>query len=528
MFEIIPYILFLAVIGTAIAERINVPYPLVLVIAGLITGFTPGMPTWQPHSHIVLPLFLPPILFAAARLISWQEIRENLAEIFSLSIGLVIFSSIAIGFILHWIVPGMSFSAALVLGAIISPTDCIAATSILNKMNVRQRLVRTLEIESLFNDATSILLYSMAVLLVYMGSVRVSASFLHIFYVSIGGIGVGLALAFITGYIIKKLLASSENELPIIMSLILAYVAYLFAERLGVSGVLAVVTAGLFHRRTERHILARTRLTEKSAWDTYIFFLNGLIFIAIGMQLPLYLDKIKYLPITQFILFSIVTISTLTISRFIWVALTAYLIKLTQKIRSSKPRAPTYTWSDITIASWSGMRGMVSLALAVALPLNLTGTIEFPYRSLIIFLSIIAILFSLLAQGLTLPRLIKYLGVTEKEDDLHIEADLIYKKLTQHAIKHLGHIATKENLSQAQAKQLVENYYHNRLLHFKLSDESNKQIIEMNRKAHLFLKKILQYERNVLHDLLERGEITDEVYIRIYHKLDRDEVGFAI
>ena len=275
----LPFILFVVVVVTAIAENINVPYPLLLVIAGLIVGFVPNIPSWHPPSDIVLALFLPPILFSAARLISWQDVKQHITVITSLSVFLVLFSAMAIACVLCWVIPGVHFATGLILGAIIAPTDVIAANSILTKMNVPRHITRTIKVESLFNDACGIVLYKTALLLVVGHTLTLPAISHKILFIGAGGIAIGLLFAYISGIIIKQFLSHSENHLPIIMSLILAYVAYWFAEKLGASGVLAVVAAGLYHKRTERSVSAGIRLAEKTVWDTLIFFLNGLIFI---------------------------------------------------------------------------------------------------------------------------------------------------------------------------------------------------------------------------------------------------------
>ena len=524
--EIIPFILFLVVIGTAIAERINVPYPLILVVAGLIVGFIPGIPNWHPPSNIVLVLFLPPILFAAARLISWDDIHDNVNEIFSLSILLVIASSIIVAYILHWIVPSMPFSAALVLGAIVSPTDIIASSSILNKLNAKQHIVRTLEVESLFNDAVSIVVYKVAILFVFLETIDLKQAGTQTIISDLGGIAVGLMFSYFTSLIVKEFLTTSENELPIIMSLILAYVAYLFADRIGVSGVLAVVTAGLFHKRTERAIKARTRLSEKSVWDTLIFFLNGLIFIVIGMQFPTYLQKVNYLPAGQLALFSAVTIVVLIGMRFLWVTMTLYISSQLSRLRKKSGRR-AFSWSEVLISSWSGMRGLVSLALAIALPTYLAGVNPFPFRDLIIFLTIIVILFTLVVQGLTLPYLIKFLGAEKSDRLLLKEVNKIYHRLTKDAIQHIHDMESQKHICSEAANKLVNNYYTNRLLRFKVTYETECDTHEVGQEAELLLGKILEYERNILHNLRIKGEISEEAYIRILTKIDRDEVGFG-
>ena len=523
-FAIINFILFIVVIGTSIAERINVPYPLVLVVAGLAVGFAPGIPDWHPPSNIVLDLFLPPILFASARLISLVDIQSYLAEIISLSGLLVIGSTLVIALVLHWVVPGMPFSSSLVLGAIISPTDAIAATSIMSRMNIQQHIIRRLEVESLFNDSISIVLYNMAVVFVFMDALSIKDTVFSTLLVSIGGIVVGLVFAFFTGIIIKEFLTESENELPIIMSIILAYVAYLFADRIGVSGVLATVTAGLYHKSTERAIRARTRLSEKSVWDTMIFFLNGLIFIVIGMQFPSFLRKVSSIPLSSLVFFSGVTIVTLVMLRFVWVALTAIFKQWLSS--TPKKRENLFSWSEVTISSWSGMRGLVSLALAIALPEVLSTNIPLPYRNLIIFLTIITILFTVLVQGLTLPILVK-LSKLERSDAITIkEANKVYRRLTTDSIAHMERIDKTEHEYSEEAKQLVNNYYKNRLSYFSIEYETADQLQGIGLEAEKLLTTILEYERNLLHTLRQNKQISEEVHMRILSKIDRDEVGF--
>lgn len=526
-FDIIPFILFLVVIGTAIAERINVPYPLVLVVAGLLVGFIPGIPNWHPPSEVVLTLFLPPILFAAARLISWEDIQNNITEIISLAVVLVIVSTMVVGWVLHWIVPAMPLSAALVLGAIIAPTDAIASTSILHKLNAQQQVIRSIEVESLFNDAISIVLYKMAVLFVFMDAINVTQVSIHTILVGLGGIAVGLMFSYFTSLIVKEFLTESENELPIIMSLILAYVAYLFAVRIGVSGVLSVVAAGLFHKRTERTIKARTRLSEKAVWDTFIFFLNGLIFIVIGMQFPTYLRKVSYLPASQLILFSIVTIVILILLRFIWVSMTAYIATRIARLRKSKTQITEFSWREVVISSWSGMRGLVSLALAIALPVSISDTNPFPFLNLIIFLTIIVILFTLVVQGLTLPYLIKVLKLEKTDIETIKEATKIYRKITKQAIEHISKLEETEHVCSIASKKLVDSYYANRLLQFKVSYQTECDTHEVGHEAESLLAKILDYERKLLYKMRSNGEISEEVYMRILSKIDRDQVGFA-
>ncbi len=525
--EILTFILFIVVIVTSVSEKVNLPYPLLLVVAGLVVGFIPDIPNWHPSSEIVLALFLPPILFRAARLINWRDIKSNLGTIGSLSIVLVLLTAFLVAIVLTAFVPQMNFATALVLGAIISPTDTVAATAVLSKMNVRQHIIRTIEVESLFNDAVGIVLYQTALVFVALGSLSLVNVGIYTVFVGLGGIAVGLVFAYFTSLIVEQFLAHSENELPVIMSLILAYVAYLFAQRIGVSGVLAVVAAGLFHKKTERIIEPKTRLSEKTVWDTLIFFLNGIVFITIGIQFPSYLKKVSYLPAIEIITFSLITIVAILLLRVTWVTLSAYLPYLWPRFSKQKKTQPPVSFKKIIIVSWSGMRGLVSLALAIALPLYITPNEFFPYRDLIIFLTIIVILFTLLVQGLTLPSIIKRLGAGKDDRGELLKIEEIYQQLTKKAIQNIQALEAKTHLWPKAAVTLVENYYANRLLRFTVKYETRADIHEIGEQAENLLAKILQYERNELNKLRLSGDISEEIYIRIIHKLDRDQVGFA-
>lgn len=518
----LPFILFIVVVVTAIAENINVPYPLLLVIAGLVVGFIPDMPSWHPPNDVVLALFLPPILFSAARLISWQDVRQHLTIITSLSVFLVLFSAIAIALLLCWLIPSIQFGTGLILGAIIAPTDVIAANSILTKMNVPRHITRTIKVESLFNDACGIVLYKTALLLAAGGSLALPAISHQVLFTGIGGITVGLLFAYISGIIIKQFLSHSENHLPIIMSLILAYVSYWFAEKLGASGVLAVVAAGLYHKKTERSVSASIRLAEKTVWDTLIFFLNGLIFISIGTEFPAYLRSVSYLPLSELLLFSVATIISLLLLRLVWVAVTIAIDQYRWQRRSGRLGQPLISWKKSFIVSWAGMRGLVSLALAIALP-QLTSNPQLPVRDLIVFLTIITILFTLLAQGLTLQPLIKWLSISKNhEEDLKKMRD-IYQQLTEKALAHINTPGAHPPYTDTNAKELVETHYSNRLKHALSPIHHPHQ----HKHAESLLARMLQFERDLLLKMREQGEISEEIYLKILLKLDRDEVSFS-
>ena len=528
---IIPFILFLVVICAAIAERINIPYPLLVIVVGMLVGFIPGIPNWHPSTELVLPIFLPPFLFAAARLISWQDIKSNFLEICFLSFILVIITAISMAFALPVFAPYFSLASAFVLGAIISPTDSISATSILNKLNTKQRLVRSLEIESLFNDAVSITLYKISILMVLVGTVKLGSFNTSIALSGAGGIVIGLLLAYFTQVIINNFLRESENELPIIMGLILAYVSYLFAERMGASGVLSVVAAGLFHIRTEKNLKAQTRLAEQASWNTFIFFLNGVIFIVIGLQFPVYWQRVNTIPVHEIIYDSVIVIGLLLVLRFACLIFLASITKVLKRWALINFQSTPYSWKDVIISSSSGMRGMVSLALAIALPAEIAPGISFPDRDLIILLTIIVIVFTVVIQGLLLPFIIKGLGCIKDARATAEKTARTYRYITEQALNHVTLAQRKNTLSSSIAERIVDNYYESRLLQFNLHHkECSTNLLEaeqISREAEKCLKEIMNFERDLLFKLLSKGEITQEVYIRILRKIDQDEVGFG-
>ncbi len=524
---LLPFILFIVVIVTSLSERINIPYPLLLVITGLIVGLLPGVAMWHPPPEAILSIFLPPILFSAARLTAWRDILSHLYRtIVSLSVLLVLFSMVLSALIINYFLPDMNLGAALALGAIIAPTDTVAACSIMQRMQVKQRIIRTVEIESLFNDAMGIFLFKIALFFVASGSIKHAMVSTHIFWIVFAGISTGVAFAFFSGIIMDFFFLDVTSELPIIMNLILAYVTYMFADQIGASGVLAVVSAGLFYRRTEGHLSAQTRLTATSVWETLLFFLNGIIFIAIGIQFPSSLQGVSNIPHSTLFYASALTIVTLLGLRFIWIFfVTAIRDRWIFFSNPSLSRPPLF--QTVVIVSWSGMRGLVSLALALSLPYTLPNDTAFPYRDLLIFLTFTTILFTLIAQGLSLPWIIKKFKANRSDQKEMQRVASIYHQMTEQAIKHMqDHHAT--DISSLPAQEMVRHYYDGRQsqIAIKTQEDDTHAVVELINEAREYLAEVLAYERDLLNDLRTRGDITEEIYIKLLRKLDRDEVGF--
>ncbi|MBV52943.1 MAG: Na+/H+ antiporter [Coxiellaceae bacterium] len=526
--SLLPFILFIVVIISSLSERINIPYPLLLVIAGLVVGFIPGISMWHPPPEAILSIFLPPILFSAARLTAWRDIQDHLFRtIGSLSILLVIFSMSLSAVIINYFLPDMNLAAALALGAIIAPTDTVAACSIMQRMQVKQRIIRTVEIESLFNDAMGIVLFKVALFYVFFGSIHSAMINTHPLWISMAGIGTGVTFAYFSSIIVQYFLRDVTSELPIIMNLVLAYVSYLFADEIGASGVLAVVSAGLFYRRTEKSFSAQTRLMATSVWETLLFFLNGLIFIAIGIQFPTSLNAVNDIPHTTLFFASALTITTLLFLRFIWILCVSAIRQRWLSYKHPSKKTPKLMQS-VVIISWSGMRGLVSLALALSLPYTLPDNTAFPYRDLLIFLTFTTILFTLIVQGLSLPWVIKRLKGNKSDAQETERIAAIYNMLTKKAIQRMQQQWELKESSSIPAKDMVKHYYANResQIATKTQEEHTTRITDIIREARDLLGNILEYERTLLRKLRNRGDISEEIYFKLLQKIDRDEVGF--
>src|SRR5471032_92600 len=372
-----------------LARKLHIPYPILFVIGGLLLGWLPGLPKVTLNPELVFFLFLPPLLFPAALFTSWRDFRLNLRPISLLAIGLVLFTTVAVAYLAHYFMH-LPLAAGFVLGAIISPPDAIAATAIAERLKVPRRIVTILEGESLVNDATALVAYRFAVLAVTTGSFSLAHAGGQFFVVGIGGILTGLAIGWLAQQFHKRV---DDAPIEITVSLLTPFAAYLVADDLGVSGVLAVVTAGLYlGRRLPELLTFKTRLQGGPVWEMVEFLLNGFVFILIGLQLPQVLHALSShdISIHQLIGYALFISLAVILIRILWVFPAAYLPRLLFK--GIRDRDPYPKWQHVTIIAWTGMRGVVSLAAALAIPLTMDGTPDSPPfvdRDLILFLTFI-------------------------------------------------------------------------------------------------------------------------------------------
>ena len=405
--EIIVLLFALVAVLAVLACKVALPYPIVLVIGGLALSFVPRLPEVKLNPDTVFYFILPALLYPAALFTSWRDFLRNLRAILLLAIGLVLTTMVAVAWIAHAVVPGLPWAAAFALGAIVSPPDAIAATAIIRRLGVPHRIQAILEGESLVNDATALVALQFAIVALVTGTFSPGYAAARFVWAAVAGIGFGLLVGVVIRWVQSHL---DDPPIQITISLVAPFIAYLPAERLHASGVLATVAAGIFLGwHSPLMMSARTRLQAYAFWETVMFLLNGFVFIVIGLQLPGILHTLNRESLTGVVVSAIIICAAVILVRFAWVIPAAYLPRLlSSKLRM---RDPIPSWQDIVIVSWAGMRGVVSLAAAFALPLALTDGSPFPGRDYILFFAFSVIFTTLILQGLTLPLLIRKLGI---------------------------------------------------------------------------------------------------------------------
>lgn len=389
-----------------VARKLALPYPVVLVLAGLVLGFTPGPPAVvRLRPDVFFFFILPPLIYPAALAVSWRDFRRNLSSILLLAIGLVVATMFAVAWMAHHFVPVLPWASAVALGAIVSPTDTVAAAAIIRRLGVPHRLEAILEGESLVNDATGLVALQFAVAAAMTGTFSLAEATLRFIIVSIGGIAVGLGFGFINRLIQRHL---DDPPVQIMISLLTPFAAYLTAERVHVSGVLAAVAAGMFVGwHSPLTLSARTRLQANAFWEMVVFLLNGLVFIIIGLQLPEIVAALRGVSIFALAGYALAICAAVIGARVAW-ALLATSAARAFVSRRSKTVPP---FRQVIVIAWAGMRGVISLAAAFALPFALPDGTPFPGREYILFLTFAVIFVTLVFQGLTLPLLIRRLRI---------------------------------------------------------------------------------------------------------------------
>jgi monovalent cation/hydrogen antiporter len=521
--ELMVGLLLAVVVLATISQRLRLPYPILLVLGGLVLALVPQVPQVQLNSDFVLLLFLPPLLFAAAYDMSWRDFRRNKRAIGQLAIALVFVTVLAVGFTVHALIPGMPWAVAFVLGAVLSPTDAVAASAIARHLGLPRKIVAIIEGESLVNDASALVAYRFAVAAVCTGTFHFGRAALTFLFVSVAGVLIGLAGGWLIVQVFKRI---RDPFILILFSLVGPYLVWLPSEPLQVSGVLAVVTAGLYtgyHSPTA--LRANARLSAYAVWQTWVLVLNGLAFILLGLQLRTVVSGYTGERLLRMVGLGLLVSLVVMVVRIVWVFPSAYLPRvLIPAIGRADPMPPP---SVLFVIGWAGMRGVVSLATALALPVATATQAAFPFRGELIFLAFVVVLVTLVLEGLTLGPLIRWLGLNGDGGEVAREeqtARLAAVVAGQAKVRSLlGESWLPKTRAEALEASLEER---RRRLEAKVAHgpEAETGTGEGYRRL---MRELIEAQRAELVRLRNEGLIGDEVLHRIESQLDMEETRVA-
>ena len=511
--EIVVAGLLLAIVVLVTAARLlQVPYPIFLVLGGGALGFVPGVPDLRLDPDLVLLIFLPPLLYSAAFFASLRELRRNVRPISLLATGLVLVTCGAVAVVAHALIDGLSWGAAFVLGAIVSPTDPVAATAIARRIGVPPRVVHIVEGESLINDATALVAYRVAVAAVVTGSFSLMDAGGRFLLGAVGGVAVGLAVGYAVAYVRGRL---DDPPVEITISILTAYLAYLPAEELGFSGVVAAVTVGLYMgSQTRRVTNAIVRIQGVAMWQILVFLLNSVLFVLIGLQLPAILDD-PPAPSGELAVYAVAISATVIVVRMAWTFITSWLPGLVDP--EPQPRS-------VALIGWMGMRGAVSLAAALALPLQTDAGVPFPHRDLIVFLVFTVILSTLVIQGLSLPAVVRLLRVSADDEESVHEENKARLHAARAALAHIDELAQEEWVNERSLERVRGLYaYRDRRFSARFDEEADDRYESRSADWVRITHSIIGAQRAALQEMRRDGAISDDVMRRLEFELDLEE-----
>jgi monovalent cation/hydrogen antiporter len=529
-FKIIVFIMAILISLMALAENRRLPYPVLLMAAGLVIGFVPILPDLALDPGIVFLIILPPLLYDAASKTSWHEFRTLIRPISALAITLVFFTTFAVAVTAYYLIPGFTWPLAFVLGAIVSPPDAVAATGIIRGLGLNKQVITILEGESLVNDASALIAYRYAIAAVTTGTFVLWEAGLRFLLVAGAGILVGVIIGYLFVLAHKKIQNNAVVETS--LTLLAPFVSYLAAEELNVSGILAVVATGLIISWRSPEVFSfQTRMRTRMVWDTLIFLLHGFVFILIGLQVPSIIRGLGNYPFYEILgyglLISVVTI----IVRIIWVFAGAYWNNIFRKkgSRAIWDEDRQQTWKNVLIVAWTGTRGVISLATALAIPLTLQDGSAFPKRHSIIFLAFVVIFVTLVVQGLSLPLLIRVLGIksqapSEQEEK---EVQLYLANHTLHFLEHEFPMQLDRKMKDQlrnKYEQLIINLSKQIRIHKKAKRENEETPVIPSDPLVNAQLEIKRFQRELLIKLHKQGEFSDDAIRQVEREMDVDEL----
>lgn len=554
MIEIVIFLLIIAAGLEMLSRRIGVPRPILLVIAGTLLVLVPAAPTVRVDPDLIFFIFLPPLLYWAGINTSWRDFRRNGLDIMLLAVGLVVATASVVALVAHTMFAMLSWPAAFALGAAIGPTDAVAATAVMRRFGVPRTLVAILEGESLVNDATSFVIFEMALSASNTGRFALGPALLSFVWAAGGGIAVGLAAAWCIAWL-RRWIGHTGEHSPVLessISLLTPYVAFLAADRAGVSGVLAVVAAGLYLGHASARLLtAASRIQAINMWEIVDFLLEGLLFIFVGLGLPLALEAARAAggaTLTRLVGTAAVVSAVVIVLRLAWVFPTAYVPRYIKR-HIANGRVPYPPWRNVFFVGWAGLRGAVSLALALSIPFVTSSGAPFPGRDVVIFVTFVVILVTLVGQGLTLRPLIGTLDLKPDRADAFEETNARLQT-ARAAIARLDEIDagdTREGLGDGDVHVVVDalrDEYTHRVHRYSsevrtrsipapapsgepdIPDEDAAEADRDGRRAgsyRLVRLATLDAERRRLIQMRDEGEISDRVLHRVERDLDLEQ-----
>src|SRR3954447_21592209 len=519
------FLILLAVLaGTAlVARRIDVAPAILLLLAGIALAFVPGMPSLELPPELVLLLVLPPLIYSASVAMSWREFKFNLRPIILLSVGCVIFTAIAVAAATHYLI-GLPWGIGFLLGAIVAPPDVVAPLAIARRLGLPRRIVVVLEGEGLANDATALILYRFAVAAISTGMFSLPTAAGEFAVIIAGELLFGAAVGWLS---LRMRHRARDPQVELTLSLITPYLAYWIPEHFGGSGVIATVACGL-HISWNGPLLisSATRLQGIFFWDLVIYLVEGLLFLLTGFQMRLLYEKSKAFPLQEILSATVLVAVIIIVARFAWVYPATYLPRFFNK--RLRARDPYPAWQNVFVIAFTGVRGAVSLAAALALPFALPGGEGFPYRDLILFVSFGVILLTLVGLGSTLPLVVRWLGVANAGRDEYIaeyEQELAARrKARAAALASLDAMTDDRELSDEVVKLLRARH---EIRSNQLPDSLSPDGYDVSAVGTALTRELIGAERKFIHALLRDGKITDETRRRIERDLDLEEASLA-
>lgn len=512
-------LMFAAALLVGLAQKIQISYPIALVLGGTALGFFPGLRPFEFDPNLILFIVLPPILYRSSFIISFREFKSNWQEIFSLALGLVFLTTLLIGLLFKWIFPEFPWALAFAFGAIVSPPDAVAATAILKRFPMHTRLLTILEGESLINDASALVLYRIAVISLLSGIFSWSDAIFEFFKIAIGGIAIGLLFGFVLQRFSRRYL---DPITGVVLSITIPYVTYIIADALEVSGVLAVVTNGLVGSQAIlTHQAPLRRILGFLIWDIYVILLNCFIFILIGLQLKSFISSMPPEKIVMNILYGILLTIALIAIRMGWVYAKTGISYLNAKFQNKSEHAYHFTKAlrESTLIAWSGMRGIVSLAAALALPLA-PGGMALAGREEVIFITFVIILLTLLIPGFTLAPLLHWLKLEYFRDhQKEHKARKEMEKVAKDKIKEF-----RESLVvNDEGFDFLTTYFNLQRRVLEISTSSLKKFQELE----TLRLEVIREQRKRLLEIWEEQKISDSQLRQLEHELDMEETRMA-